>query len=313
MTVGRFSAPGTNHPDLSPQDQAELDRRPNIAECSDLNQSERGVQAAEIHGVGRHDRLTSATSAEHHVGVDHVRRSRRREQPPDSDGIVPIKSDDLGTRIANEPREPGLSSGIADRLGERGGWNGDSRGGLRSPRQQHDDASVVTVERDHRSGIQGDPRTHAAERFRGRFVDATPSASSAHARSSGVNRPPVSSNAAASMAPQPVMSWSESAIACRTKPDTLAACPEATSFLIAASSSSGIVTVIFVVAIPITILPADRPRISPNPLCGGPKYRRSASSSNSPGATPSSAAARCRTESNSSSTSSVACLRRQRP
>jgi len=123
---------------------------------------------------------------------------------------------------------------LPDRLCQRSAGDDDGDACFVGEREERYDPPLVAVELDHRPCIEGDT-AHAEER--------SPKTSLAQLRSAGVRSPPVSRRAWASIAPQPVMSSSDTCTACWTKPDTLSALPAATRSRIAATASGGRVTV----------------------------------------------------------------------
>jgi hypothetical protein len=111
--------------------------------------------------------------------------------------------------------------------------------------------AIVPVESDQSAGIEGETWHQATERLR-RFW--FPSISSAQSFSSCESGPPVSRSACASTAPQPAASSRDTPTACCTNPETLDAFPASTRSRTRSNCSALRVIVIFLVAIPDTIL-----------------------------------------------------------
>ena len=97
---------------------------------SDRDQPDGRVKKMEIAGIGGDNLLPRAARADHHMGIDNVRRSARGEQPADIGGVHPAEVDHVGCRLPDEARQPGLSLRPSDRLGQCGRRDGDAGAGL---------------------------------------------------------------------------------------------------------------------------------------------------------------------------------------
>ena len=93
--------------------------------------------------------------------IDNVSCSARREQPADIRRVHPLERDDIGRRLADQPREPDLPIRPADSLGQGCGGNRDAGASLTSAGEEHHHAPIVSVKREQPSGIEGDTRHQA--------------------------------------------------------------------------------------------------------------------------------------------------------
>ncbi len=227
---------------------------------SDRDDAEARIEPAKIIRVGGDDLLTATSCADHDVGVGDVGGTAGCEQPPDVGGIDAIEGDDVRLRLTDQPGEASLPFRSADRLSQGTCRDGDSGPGLSRAGEQHDHLSIVAIESDEPTGVEGDSRGHAAGRL---SCLPVPRIRSAHARSSAVRPPPVWVRASASIAPQPATSSRDTLTACCTKPETLRTFPDPTKPRMRASWSSSRVMVIFFVAIPNTIPSSCCPPLPP--------------------------------------------------
>jgi len=95
---------------------------------SDRDQPDGRVKKTEIAGIGGDDLLPRAARADHHMGIDDVRCSACREQPADIGRVHSAEVDNVGCRLPDQARQPGLPVRPPDRLGQRGRRNGDATG-----------------------------------------------------------------------------------------------------------------------------------------------------------------------------------------
>ena len=233
---------------------------PHTAACwryLDFDQGKSGIEYAKIAAVRGDDPLTASTPADHYVGIDDVGGSAGRKEPPHVGGIDPVEGDDRCRGLAYQTSKPYLAFGSAYRLSQGRCRHGDRRARLSSSRQEHDDLPIISVEGDQSASIEGQTWHQATERVRRFWL---PSISSAQSFSSCERGPPVSRSACASVAPHPAMSSSDTLTACCTNPETLDAFPDSTSPRTRSSCSASRVIVIFLVAIPATILSPWRAR-----------------------------------------------------
>ena len=236
--------------------QAGLPRRPGTLPagqpCSHHDQPDRIVQRAQIIGIAGHNRLASAPSAQHDMGVDDIRGGTDCQETTDTGRIEPVKGHDVCGRDSQEASKSDLSGGAPDRLRQGTRRRRHTSPCLRRPGQQDDNPTIIAIQCDEPSRVERDARAHAAS------IGVLPAPSrmpSAQARSASESSPPVALNASASMSAHPATSSRAMATACCTKPEMLGDCPDATSRRMASTCSRGSVTVIFwVLAIPTTIL-----------------------------------------------------------
>ena len=207
---------------------------------SDLDNFKLRIEATKIVRVRGDHSLLCATGADDDMSIDDVGGTGGRQQPPDAGGVHPVQGNDICVRLADQPGKPDLALGSADRLGQCSRGHGEPGPDLGGSGEEHDDRPIVPVDRYQASGVEGDPRGHAAA---GLPLVPVPRIPSAQDRSSSVRAPPVRPKASASNAPHPATSSSETATACWTNPDTLAALPDATTRRMRSSCSSSRVTV----------------------------------------------------------------------
>src|SRR5580658_1279913 len=77
----------------------------------------RWVESSQVTWVRSHDVLPAPTGADHDVSIDYVRRPARGEQSADTRGIDPIERNDVGRRLADQPRQAYLTLRPPDCLG----------------------------------------------------------------------------------------------------------------------------------------------------------------------------------------------------
>jgi coenzyme F420-0:L-glutamate ligase/coenzyme F420-1:gamma-L-glutamate ligase len=187
------------------------------------DQPEGGVKLSQVTGMGGDDGLVSAARADHYVSIGDVRGSTGGQQPADAGRVHPAQIDDIGRRLADEPREPDLPVRPADGLRQDGAQHCNAGSCFCDAGQKHHHAAVVPVQGYQATRVHGHARHQAAGRV---LVLST---SSAQARSSSDSGPPVCCSASASIAPHPATSSRATATACCTNPDTLEAVPACTS------------------------------------------------------------------------------------
>lgn len=124
--------------------------------------------------------------------VGDVARPTAGEQSTDVRGVDSPEGNDLGSWLTEKSGEPCLSRWVADRLGERTARDDHRCAGLVSSSQQDRDPTVIAIELQKRSGVQGDTSpVHATLPL----PSDRPRISSAQTRSSSVMAPPVSLSA----------------------------------------------------------------------------------------------------------------------
>ena len=123
---------------------------------SNLDEHQRAVEPPEISPVTGHDRLTRSPRAHNDMCVRDVRRSSGREETACGRRPGPIQAHQVRTRLTHEPSESDLARRVTNGLRQSRGGDCDRHTSLGATRDQRDDTSVVAVERDERSGIEGD-------------------------------------------------------------------------------------------------------------------------------------------------------------
>lgn len=115
------------------------------AGLSDRDQPDGGVKKTEIARIGGDNLLSRAACADHHMGIDDVRCSARREQPANVGRVHPAEVDNVGCRLPDQARQSGLALRPPDRLGQRGRRNGDAGACLTGAGQENHYTAVISV------------------------------------------------------------------------------------------------------------------------------------------------------------------------
>lgn len=123
---------------------------------SDLDQRQRAVESPEISRVTRNHWLPRASRTHHDMCVRDVRCPSGREETARGRRPWPIQVHQVRTRLAHEPSESDLARRVANGLRKGRCRDRDRHTSLSAARNQRDDTSVVAVERDERSGVEGD-------------------------------------------------------------------------------------------------------------------------------------------------------------
>jgi len=112
---------------------------------SDRDQPDGRVKKTEIAGIGGDNLLPRAARADHHMGIDDVRCSACGEQPADIGRIHPAEVDNVGCRLPDQARQPGLPVRPPDRLGQCGRRNGDAGACLTCAGKEDHYTAVIPV------------------------------------------------------------------------------------------------------------------------------------------------------------------------
>ena len=112
---------------------------------SDRDQPDGRVKKTEIAGIGGDDLLPRAARADHDMGIDDVRCSACREQPPDIGRVHSAEVDNVGCRLPDQARQPGLLVRPPDRLGQCGRRNGDAGACLTCAGKEDHHTAVIPV------------------------------------------------------------------------------------------------------------------------------------------------------------------------
>ena len=121
------------------------------ADPSDHDQPDGRVKKTQIAGIGGDDLLPRAARADHHMGIDDVRCSARREQPADIGRVHSAEVDNVGRRLSDQARQPGLPVRRPDRLGQCGRRNGDAGACLTCAGKEDHHTAVIPVQGDQAS------------------------------------------------------------------------------------------------------------------------------------------------------------------
>ncbi len=114
---------------------------------SDRHKLECWIESPKIIRIGRDGPLTGTASADHNVSIHNVGCTARSKQPPYVGGINPVQRYDIDRRLPKEPGQTRLSFGMADSLSESTRRNCDPRRRFAGAGQQHEDSTVVPINR----------------------------------------------------------------------------------------------------------------------------------------------------------------------
>ena len=92
--------------------------------------------------------MTGSFRTHDDVRIDNIGRPRTRQQTTDRSCVRPIKRDEIGINVMNEPRQVRLSRGIAHHLRQRSGRDRNSQSKLSRLGEKRNDAAVVSVNSD---------------------------------------------------------------------------------------------------------------------------------------------------------------------
>lgn len=159
---------------------------------SDGDDLDRGIEPAEVGGIGGHDPLAAAAGTDDDMCVRDVGRTTGRQQPADVGGVHPVEGDDVRPRRADEPGQLHLPVRPTDGLRQSSGRDGHHFACFADPGEERNDPPVAPIQGDQATRVERDPWRQATA-WLGRSGPL--STSSAQARSSGDNGPPDSSNA----------------------------------------------------------------------------------------------------------------------
>ena len=139
-----------------------VDRLANDAEgCRQLgsHDHERGVWVETVHvvGVTRCDPVVARSGAKDHRGVDHVIATRDTQALPRGTSSVVIQSDDVTGVRSEEPGKVGLAPPISPQLADDASGNAQLFAAFSRTSDERDRPPLAALERDQRSGVEGDP------------------------------------------------------------------------------------------------------------------------------------------------------------
>ena len=95
------------------------------------------------------------------MSIDDIRRSRLRQQKPDSSRVRPMEWNQIGIGLPDQPGKACLPGRVTNRLGQRRSRHDNAYPKLSRARQQNDHLAIVPIQRDQPARVEGDA-THAA-------------------------------------------------------------------------------------------------------------------------------------------------------
>lgn len=189
--------------------------------------------------------MVRSARAHDDVRVDHVGCRARSEQSSDVCGIDAVEGNNVGGRLSDQPGLAHVPFRMAHRLSERGRRDRDASTDFAGTGQERHNPPVVAVEGDQPSSVHGDTRHQAADISRRPFLPQFRSSSVRGPLSRGAPQPAGRPTRQCRRAPRQRR-------AART-PEMVGVVPDSTRARIRLPSPSSSVTVIFLVAIPLTI------------------------------------------------------------
>ena len=119
------------------------------------------IDSFDISGVARYDGLPRPSGADDYVGVGDIRGCRLPQQETDGCSVGSVERDQVRALLPDQAGKACLPRWVADRLGERRRRDDYGYPEFHCPRQQNDDAPIVSIERDQSTRVEGDA-SHAA-------------------------------------------------------------------------------------------------------------------------------------------------------
>lgn len=139
------------------------------------------VETPHVVGVTRCDPVIARSGAKHHRGVDHVAAPGDTEELPRGTSLTIVQTDDVTGIRSKEPGKRGLAPPVSPHLADDAGGDAQLFAALSCTCDERYRPPLAALERDQRSGVEGDPYRHPASR-------------SIRSRSESVRGPPLSSS-----------------------------------------------------------------------------------------------------------------------
>ncbi len=126
-------------------------------------------------GVAGRDPMAAGSGTEDHRGVDHVVATCHAQELPRGTGSMVVQADDGAGARSEEPGEVGLAPPVSPHLADDAGGDAQPFAAFSGPGHKRDRPALTSLERDERSGVEGDPyRQPASPSIRSRSASVRP-------------------------------------------------------------------------------------------------------------------------------------------